>query len=182
VESESFRLALAQINPVVGAVAENGKAVEAAIERARSEGAHLVLTPELCISGYPAEDLYLKHHFLEACHAEVARIAAGTKDVAALVGFPEPRAASAGAHIPDAPIPRIAYNSLALLRDGRVEATYRKHRLPNYAVFDERRYFEPGPEPLVVDVEGVPVGLTICEDIWAQGSPEADEAAAGGLA
>ena len=88
------------------------------------------------------------------------------RGIAAMVGFAEPRVASGDLHPFDAPAPRAAHNALALLRDSRVEAVYRKQRLPNYAVFDEQRYFEPGTEPLVVELAGTQVGLTICEDVW----------------
>ncbi|MDQ3729125.1 MAG: NAD+ synthase [Actinomycetota bacterium] len=174
-----LKLALSQINPTVGAVSENAALISAGIARARDEGADLVVFGELCLSGYPAEDLYLKRHFLARCADELAGLAEGVEGIAALIGFPEVRAASAGPHVGDAPRPRRAHNSLALLRDGKIEAVYRKQRLPNYGVFDERRYFEPGTEPLVVDIAGTRVGLTICEDAWEPGPPASAEAELG---
>ena len=174
-----LRLALAQINPTVGAVAENAGLISEWIERARSERADLVLFPELCLPGYPAEDLYLKRHFLRANAEALVEIASGVGGIAALVGFAEPRAATSDPHPFDAPAPRAAHNALALLRGGRVEHVYRKQRLPNYAVFDEQRYFEPGSEPSVVEVAGARVGLTICEDVWEPGPPASEEAARG---
>ncbi len=153
--------------------------VRSGIARARDEGADLVLFGELCISGYPAEDLYLKRHFLSRCAEELQAIAAETQGIAALVGFPEPRGAGGEEGADDAPRPRQAHNSLALLRNGKVEVVYRKQRLPNYSVFDERRYFEPGTEPVVVDVAGIRVGLTICEDAWEPGPPASAEAEMG---
>lgn len=177
-----LRVALAQINPTVGAVAENAGLVKAGIARAREEQADLVVFGELCLSGYPAEDLYLKQHFLERCAEELNALAEDVHGIAALVGYPEPRLASAAPADPpkgDAPRPRHAHNSLALLRDGKVEMVYRKQRLPNYAVFDERRYFEPGTEPVVIDVAGTRVGLTICEDTWEPGPPASEEARMG---
>ena len=176
-----LRVALAQLNPTVGAVAANRERVAAAIGRARDEGADLVVFGEHVVGGYPAEDLYLKRHFLEANAEALRELAARVEGIAALVGFAEPRelAADGRAGGPDSPTPRRAHNSLALLRGGRVEAVYRKQRLPNYGVFDERRYFEPGTEPMVVEVAGVRVGLTICEDVWEPGAPAADETAAG---
>ena len=169
------RLALAQINPTVGAVADNARLIADWIRRARDEGAELVVFPELCLPGYPAEDLYLKRHFLRANADALQELAREARGIAALVGFAEPRAASADEGAFDVPTPRVAHNALALLRDGRVEHVYRKHRLPNYAVFDEQRYFAPGAEPAVVEVAGTPVGLTICEDVWEPGPPASDE-------
>jgi len=174
-----LKLALSQVNPTVGAVTENAALIRAGIDRARGEGADLVAFGELCLSGYPAEDLYLKRHFLARCADELAGLAEGVEGIAALVGFPEARAATADPRARDAPRPRRAHNSLALLRDGKIEAVYRKQRLPNYAVFDERRYFEPGTEPMVIEVAGTRVGLTICEDVWEPGPPATAEAELG---
>ena len=176
---KGLTLALAQINPTVGAVAENAALVREGIARAKDEGADLVVFGELCISGYPAEDLYLKRHFLARCAKAVGELASEVAGIAVLVGFPEPRPANADAADRDAPRPRHAHNSLALLRDGKVEAVYRKQRLPNYAVFDENRYFEPGTDPVVVEIAGTRVGLTICEDAWEPGPPASAEAEMG---
>jgi NAD+ synthase (glutamine-hydrolysing) len=174
-----LRLALAQVNPTVGAIADNAEIVRRGIQRAEAEGADLVVFGECCLSGYPAEDLYLKRHFLARCEEALGELAAEVTGIAALVGFPESRPAPPGTHIPDAPRPRNAHNALAFLRDGRVEAVYRKQRLPNYAVFDERRYFEPGHDPMVVEVAGAKVGLTICEDVWEEGPPATELARLG---
>ena len=143
----------------------------------------LVLLPELCVSGYPPEDLVLRRDFLDAVRQGLDAIAADVEGIVALVGFPErmersPEELERFDPLIDPPPPP-AYNSLAVLADGEVRAIYRKCDLPNYGVFDERRYFEPGNEPGLIDVDGVPVGLTVCEDIWHPGFPEADEVAAG---
>jgi NAD+ synthase (glutamine-hydrolysing) len=166
-----MRVALAQINPTVGDV--DGNAAKAAewIGRARGEGAELVILPELCIPGYPAEDLYLKRHFLRANQRAVEELAASVEGITALVGFAEP--------VADREDPRRAHNSTAVLADGAVQAIYRKNRLPNYSVFDEQRYFVPGTEPLAIDLGEMRVGLTICEDVWAPGAPAQAEAEAG---
>jgi NAD+ synthase (glutamine-hydrolysing) len=165
-----MRLALAQINPTVGAIDANAAKVADWIERARGEGAELVIFPELCIPGYPAEDLYLKHHFLAANQRAIEELAAGAAGITVLVGFAEPAAQ------PDS---RRAHNSVAVLADGAVQAIYRKNRLPNYSVFDEQRYFIPGEGPAAVEVDGLGIGLTICEDVWAPGPPAQSEAEAG---
>ena len=176
--SPSLKLALAQVNPTVGDFDGNAALLESRIGRARDEGAHLVVFPEQCLPGYPAEDLYMKRHFLAANVTALERIAAGTQGITALVGFAEPAPAS-GPRKADAPTPRLARNALAVLADGEVRTVYRKHRLPNYSVFDEERYFQPGAEPVVIDVEGTRVGLTICEDVWEPGPPASLEAEAG---
>jgi NAD+ synthase (glutamine-hydrolysing) len=166
------RLALAQINPTVGDVDGNTAKIAEWIERARDQGAELVIFPELCIPGYPAEDLYLKRHFLAANVAAVERLAAGlVPGITAMVGFAEP--VEAGGDY------RHAYNSLAVLADGAVQRVYRKNRLPNYSVFDEQRYFVPGNDDEVIEIAGTGVGLTICEDAWAPGPPGQAEADAG---
>ena len=175
----SLRLALAQINPTVGAVEANARLIGEWIGRARDEGADLVLFPELSLPGYPAEDLYLKRHFLEANADALAGIAAEVHEIDVLVGFAEPRPPAPDQDRLDSPAPRVAHNALALLREGRVEHVYRKQRLPNYAVFDEQRYFEPGTEPSVVAIGGTQVGLTICEDVWEPGPPASTEAEQG---
>jgi NAD+ synthase (glutamine-hydrolysing) len=166
-----MRLALAQINPTVGDVDGNAAKIADWIGRARDAGAELVVFPELCVPGYPAEDLYLKRHFLRANLRAVEELAAAATGITALVGFAEPAA--------DQGDPRRAHNSAAVLADGRVEAIYRKNRLPNYAVFDEQRYFVPGAEPITIEVGGLRAGLTICEDVWAPGPPAQAEAEQG---
>ena len=177
----TLRLALAQINPTVGDVEGNARLASESIAAAKAGGAQLVVLPELCLSGYPPEDLVLRRDFLDSIGDAIHSLAAEVEGITALVGFPEridrPEEERRNPII-DAVAPP-AHNSLAVLADGEVTGVYRKTHLPNYAIFDERRYFEPGPEPLVIDVDGVVVGLTICEDIWIPGSPESDEAAAG---
>ncbi|WP_028917198.1 NAD+ synthase [Pseudoxanthomonas sp. J35] len=165
---DSLRIALAQFDFPVGAVAGNAERIAEMIVDARDEyGADIVLFPELALSGYPPEDLLLRPSFLAECEAALQRIAAGVHGIVAVVGWPE----SAGP---------VLYNSASVLRDGRIEVTYRKRELPNYAVFDERRYFEVDPDggPCVFEVEGVPVGVVVCEDLWFP-EPLADTVKAG---
>jgi NAD+ synthase (glutamine-hydrolysing) len=182
-EFAQLRLALAQINPTVGDIEGNVRLISESIERAHDEGAGLVLLPELCVSGYPPEDLMLRRDFLDAVRQGLEAIAADVDGLVALVGFPERVERPRGDLEPFDPLidppPPPAYNSLAVLADGAIRSVYRKCQLPNYGVFDERRYFEPGTEPAVIEIAGVPVGLTVCEDIWHPGFPEAEEAAAG---
>jgi NAD+ synthase (glutamine-hydrolysing) len=163
-----LRVALAQIDPTVGDIDGNAAKVAEWIGRAEAEGAELAIFPELCIPGYPAEDLYLKRHFVDANLQAVEELARGVGEMVVLVGFAEP-VTTGGDH-------RHAHNSLAVLAAGQVRAVYRKNRLPNYAVFDEQRYFVPGTEPLTVSVAGTGVGLTVCEDLWSEGPPASSEA------
>jgi len=160
-----MRLALAQINSVVGDIAGNERKIREHLARARGEGAQLVLFPELAVTGYPPEDLLLKEHFLADAREAVDRIAADARGLVAVVGFPE-RSAD-------------VYNAAAVLAGGAVQSVYRKVNLPNYGVFDELRYFQRGEGPALIDVDGVTVGLTICEDIWVPGPPLTEEALAG---
>lgn len=161
----TLRIALAQLNPVVGDIAGNEAKVLSALDDARAEGAQLAVFPELVLSGYPPEDLLLKEHFLRDCRAALDRVAAQVRDIVAVVGFPE-RADD-------------VFNAAAVCADGEVRGIYRKQHLPNYGVFDELRYFQSGDAPAVVEVDGVTVGLTICEDIWQPGPPLSTEALAG---
>jgi NAD+ synthase (glutamine-hydrolysing) len=166
-----MRLALAQINPTVGDVDGNAARVAEWIGRARDAGAELVVFPELCIPGYPAEDLYLKRHFLRANRRVVEELAASAEGITALVGFAEPAGGEAD--------PRRAHNSTAVLAGGAIDTIYRKNRLPNYSVFDEQRYFVPGTQPQTIEAGGLTVGLTICEDVWLPGPPAQTEAEQG---
>ena len=160
-----MRIALAQINPVVGDIAGNELLITNAIADARAAGAALVCLPELAMTGYPPEDLLLKDHVLSDVAAALERIAEQVEGIVALVGYPEHDGA--------------VYNSAAVLADGQVCGSYRKNLLPNYGVFDEHRYFEAGSRGALIDLNGALVGLSICEDIWSPGAPESDEAAAG---
>ena len=166
-----MRIALAQIDPTVGDLDGNAAKIAEWIGRAVAEGADLAIFPELCLPGYPAEDLYLKPHFVEANRRTVEELARDVGEIVALVGFAEP--------IADGGDRRRAHNSLAVLSRGEVRAVYRKNRLPNYAVFDEQRYFVPGDESATIEVAGTRVGLTVCEDVWEEGPPASLEAADG---
>jgi len=151
-----LRIAMAQFDFPVGAVQRNAERIAEMIATARDEyEADIVLFPELAISGYPPEDLLLRPSFLAECERAITRVAAAAKGIVAVVGWPQ----AAGS---------VVYNAASVLRDGRVEHTYRKRELPNYAVFDERRYFDVDPdrEDCVFEVDGVKVGLIICEDLW----------------
>jgi NAD+ synthase (glutamine-hydrolysing) len=160
-----LRVALAQINPTVGDVDGNAAKIAERIAAAREQGAALVVFPELALTGYPPEDLLLKTSFLDRAAAALEELAAQTRDIVALVGFPE------GADD--------VYNSAAVLGGGEVAAIYRKMYLPNYGVFDEQRYFQSGAEAGIFELNGTPIGVTVCEDIWEPGPPAMTEALAG---
>ncbi len=164
----TLRIALAQFDFPVGALARNEQRIGELIAEARDvHGADIVLFPELALCGYPPEDLLLRPDFLAACDAAIRRVAAGVQGIVAVVGWPE----TAGP---------VVYNAASVLRDGAIEATYRKRELPNYAVFDERRYFSVDPDggACVFEVGGAPVGVVICEDLWFA-EPLADSVRAG---
>ena len=164
--AERIKIALAQLNVVVGDVAGNTAQILSAIETARDEHrADLVVLPELAVCGYPPEDLLFHAGLQVQVHQALESSRVGADGIAVLVGYPE----YVGAEI---------FNSAAWFADGAQQANYRKQNLPNFSVFDEERYFTAGSEAVVVTIKGVRVGLTICEDIWEPG-PCARTAAAG---
>jgi NAD+ synthase (glutamine-hydrolysing) len=147
------KIGLAQINTRVGAIDANTRKVLDYAARAREQGCELVLFPELALCGYPPEDLLLHRGLRARVEAAFAKVRDDVRGIALYVGYPE--------YVGDA-----IYNSAALLRDGRVLANHRKVALPNYAVFDEKRYFQPGEGATVLDLGGTKLGLIICEDVW----------------
>ena len=164
----SLRFALAQFDFPVGDIAGNAAHIANLIAEARDRHqADLIVFPELALSGYSPEDLLLRPSFLATCDAAMQQLAANVRGIVAMVGWPQ----SAGA---------VVYNAVSILRDGGIEATYRKRELPNYAVFDERRYFELDPDggSCVIEVNGVKIGVVICEDLWFA-EPLADTVATG---
>ena len=160
-----MRLALAQIDTTVGDLDGNRTLVLARLEEARAAGADLVLFPELCVTGYPAEDLLLRPAFLRAARRSLDEIASASTGVTALVGFPH--------------FDGDLYNACAVCSNGEVRAVYRKRFLPNYGVFDEQRYFASARDLVVLRLGEVLVGVTICEDMWQPGPPATDLALAG---
>ena len=160
-----MKIAVAQINTTVGDFEGNAAKIRRAVDTARANGAQLVVTPEMSLSGYPAEDLWLRDEFCDQCVSELMKLLPHCLDVAVIVGYPHREG-------------RTRYNAAAVLRGGRIEHFYFKQKLPNYKVFDEKRYFEVGNRPCVFEVEGTKVGLTICEDLWFP-EPAAKAKAAG---
>ncbi|HEY8107749.1 MAG TPA: nitrilase-related carbon-nitrogen hydrolase, partial [Gaiellaceae bacterium] len=160
-----MKLALAQIDPTVGDLEGNRNLILARIEEARAAGADLVVLPELAVTGYPPEDLLLRPGFVRAARASLDRVAAGTRGLVALVGAP----------LFDGEL----YNACAICADGEVTGWAKKRHLPNYGVFDEKRYFASSDELALVDVAGTRVGITICEDMWVAGPPTTELVSAG---
>ena len=166
----NFRLALAQINPTVGDIDGNTARIIEYVERARECRADLVAFPELAITGYPPEDLLFKTSFLEANVDAMRRVVAAARDIAVVVGYVEAGNSATGADIA---------NAAAVGCNGRFIDSYRKMYLPNYGVFDEDRYFRRGTECPVYRINGVGVGVNICEDIWYPVGPIAVQREAG---
>ena len=160
-----MRLALAQINSVVGDLDGNVARIIGRLREAKDAGADLVLFPELAITGYPPEDLLFRPGFLREARRAAEQVAAETTDVAALVGVPW--------------LDRDLANGCAICAGGEIKAVYPKRFLPNYGVFDEMRYFQPGREMFLLRVGEALIGPTVCEDIWQPGPPATDLALAG---
>ena len=149
----ALRLAVAQTNLLVGDVPGNVERVLRAVDRARRIEADAVVFPELTLTSYPPEDLLLRGHLYDQVQAGLDRLCRDVRGIDLVIGYPRR-------------IDGRVFNAVSVVRDGVLVATYHKHLLPNYSVFDEKRYFEAGSAPCVVDIAGVPVGLTICEDVW----------------
>ena len=156
--SNSVKIAVAQMNCVLGDLPGNAAKILDCATRAKAAGAQVLLTPELSLCGYPPEDLLLRDAFFRDCAAALDELAAALPAIKVVVGHPQ----LAGGR---------RYNAASVLQDGRIAATYRKRNLPNYTVFDEDRYFEPGGEPVVFDANGVRLAINICEDLWGEQGP-----------
>jgi NAD+ synthase (glutamine-hydrolysing) len=161
-----IRVALAQMNLTVGDVEGNGERILDAIERATQAGAQVLVMPELAISGYPPEDLLLRRSFLDACHEKLDEIAASSGDLLTIIGFP---------HCVDDRL----YNAAAICHGNRVVDIYHKQLLPNYGVFDEDRYFEPGESHVLLETQFGVVGVCVCEDAWSPAGPLVSQGDAG---
>ncbi len=157
-----MRIALAQVNPTVGDLVGNTRLVLEWIDRAKVAGADIVCFPELALTGYPPEDLVLKPSFVRDNIGQLKSIAKATSDISAVVGFVDEEGD--------------IFNAAAFLHGGEIKAIFHKVFLPNYGVFDEKRYFEPGHRCPIVELDGVRIGLSVCEDCWFPSGPMAWEA------
>jgi NAD+ synthase (glutamine-hydrolysing) len=164
--ADRLRIALGQLNLLVGDVSGNAAKMIVAARRARDEfKAHAIIFPELALTAYPPEDLLLRPEFSVRVELGLGEMLKQITGIDVIVGYPKRQYGK-------------LFNAASLLHDGKVAATYYKHALPNYGVFDEKRYFAPGTDPCVINLHGVPVGITICEDVWETGPVE--QAAAAG--
>jgi len=152
----TITVALAQVNPLVGDIPGNTRITVEALDAARAAGARLVLLPELMLTGYPPEDLLLRSSLDRRIEAALAEVAAASEGITAVVGYPRRRDGQ-------------LFNMAGVFSDGRLVAEYAKQLLPNYQVFDEKRYFGQGTAPCVIDIDGTPMAIAICEDIWQPG-------------
>jgi len=159
-----LRIAVAQFNATVGDLTGNVERIVECAALAKARGAQVLLTPELALCGYPPEDLLLRPDFYRACQRALDELASWVEGIALIVGFPEEHEGS-------------RYNAAAVIENGQKTAVYRKIRLPNYEVFDEKRYFDAGSEACVVTLGGVRCGINICADIWEPGAAELAHAA-----
>ena len=157
-----MRIALAQVNPTVGDLDGNTRLVQEWIDKAKLAGADIVCFPELVLTGYPPEDLVLKPSFVRDNIAQLKSIAKATMGISAVVGFVDEEGD--------------IFNAAAFLNGGDIKAVFHKVFLPNYGVFDEKRYFEPGHRCPIVELDGVRIGLSVCEDCWFPSGPMAWEA------
>lgn len=161
----TLKISLAQLNLLVGDVAGNAERVIASALRARDRGAHAIVFPELALTGYPPEDLLLRPELIRRVERALDQVCRAVQGIDVVLGYPK----AGGSRL---------YNAAGVIRDGRILAEYFKQFLPNYSVFDEKRYFTRGKEACVCDIRGVPVGITICEDVWEE-APTRQAAAAG---
>ena len=154
-----MKISLAQINPTVGDIQSNCKLIVKHAKIAQNSDAEILITPELSICGYPPEDLLLNKDFIDECDKSLLRIAQKFPELRIIIGHPRR-------------FKGLLFNSASILYKGKIEKTYDKQVLPNYGVFDEKRYFQAGNKSLVFTHKGKKFGLLICEDIWVQGPAE----------
>ena len=153
-----MKIAVAQINPNVGDITGNYQKIVESIEKAKAQHADLVVFPEMCVPGYPPKDLLLKKNLVEENKSFINTIAAHSSNISVIVGFVDKEGDN-------------LYNAAAIMSDTKIIQIYHKMHLPNYDVFDEKRYFKPGEKADLVLINGVRIGLSICEDIWIENGP-----------
>ncbi|MDQ3784567.1 MAG: NAD+ synthase [Actinomycetota bacterium] len=159
-------VALAQINPVVGDINGNVERIQVAMSRAQDLGAQAIVLPELALTGYPPDDLLLKASFIEANQAALELVASSSGDAPAVIGFVDSRNGC-------------LFNAAAVCQRGQVVGVYHKHLLPNYGVFDERRYFQPGDDHLLLETPEALLSVSVCEDAWSEEGPVVQQGQAG---
>ncbi|MDO8933990.1 MAG: nitrilase-related carbon-nitrogen hydrolase, partial [Rhodocyclaceae bacterium] len=152
-----MKIAIAQINCIVGDLAGNVAKILDYAHRAKAAGAQVMVAPELALTGYPPEDLLLRDGFYDACDQALFGLARETQGITLVIGHPQQ-------------VDGRRYNAASVLRDGKAASSYHKQILPNHSVFDEVRYFTPGTEPCVFEADGIKFGINICADIWEEGA------------
>jgi NAD+ synthase (glutamine-hydrolysing) len=178
---EDFKIGLAQINPIVGDLTGNTEKIISFIEKAKRRKAHLVVFPELAVTGYPPKDLLLKKEFIEKNKQKLEQIRLHTHDVAAIVGFVD-AVSSSKKNIYDVsavPFKKSLYNAAALIKNKEIIGVQYKTHLPSYDVFDEKRYFQPADKVHVFTIDGLRLGINICEDIWVDDGPTCQQVSKG---
>src|SRR5512135_6418 len=148
-----MKIAIAQINCTVGDLAGNAAKIADYAQRAKAQGADILLTPELGLCGYPPEDLLLRDGFYHACDTVLRDLASHMQGITVIVGHPHK-------------VGKSCYNAASVLRDGNIVSTYHKHSLPNHSVFDEERYFAEGTDACLLEMGGTRFGIIICADVW----------------
>jgi predicted amidohydrolase len=148
-----MKIAIAQINCTVGDLAGNAAKIADYAQRARQQGAAILLTPELSLCGYPPDDLLLRDGFYQACDTALLALAQQAQGITLIVGHPHK-------------VGKSRFNAASVLRDGKIVTTYHKHALPNHSVFDEERYFDHGSEACLIEMDGVKFGINVCADVW----------------
>ncbi|MBI3598585.1 MAG: NAD+ synthase [Nitrospirae bacterium] len=166
---QTLKIALAQINSTVGDISGNGQKIIDRIDQAKRKGVDLIAFPELCLTGYPPEDLLLKSHFIEDNINQLKKIVPHCSGIAAIIGFVDSQKSGKNIH-----------NAAAVIYDKKIQLIYHKCHLPNYGVFDEARYFQSGLLTPVFVLKGVMVGVNICEDIWHEDGPTRAQTRRGG--
>jgi NAD+ synthase (glutamine-hydrolysing) len=148
-----MKIAIAQINCIVGDLAGNAAKIADYAQRAKAQGAAILLTPELSLCGYPPDDLLLRDGFFHACDTALRDLAQHAQGIILIIGHPHK-------------VGKSCYNAASILRDGKIVATYHKHALPNHSVFDEERYFDHGTKPCLLELGGIKFGINVCADVW----------------
>ena len=176
----NFKIAISQINTTVGDFVGNKKKIIASINRAKSEGAKLVIFPELAITGYPPKDLLFKKEFLEENRTTLEEIARETTGIGAIIGYvdfykTEPEDNTYDTSLSSFIKGHVLHNTASLIQNCRIIGKVYKTHLPNYDVFDEKRYFSPGKQSPIFDFEGIKIGINICEDIWSNNGPTEEQ-------
>ena len=157
-QKKKLRLAIGQINCTVGDLKANCQKIGEYTARAEKFEADIISFPELAITGYPPEDLLLKPEFIEDNLRRLKQLVKSVNNIAVVVGFVDKKGNN-------------LYNAAAIIYQGEIKGIYHKMLLPNYGVFDEKRYFTPGNKPIVFKIKGMPFGINICEDIWDEKGP-----------